>query len=193
MITPPSFHFKVPFRRVKTPAQIDENNYITNRAVCQGDFFKNSRGIYAPRGRLRAGACGFGIDQVDCFFVLPDGTREDPRVGPSLDFPGPRGEEGAPSLNRKRCSMGAKRVSYKDYRGLTKLVSLILLKYALRRGCSYSVLVHYSMKVHSVNVRSESDTYPLHLHLDEVKRADTRKQHNPALSEPLNFPCHSTW
>ena len=44
MITPPSFYFKVPFRRVKTPAQIDENNYITNRAVCQGDFFKKSRG-----------------------------------------------------------------------------------------------------------------------------------------------------
>ena len=25
---------------------------------------------------LRADACGLGIDQVDCFFVLPDGTQE---------------------------------------------------------------------------------------------------------------------
>ena len=38
-------------------------------------------GAYAPawaqggaRFSLRAGACGFGIDQVDSFFVLPDGT-----------------------------------------------------------------------------------------------------------------------
>ena len=137
---------------------------------------------------LRAYACGFGILQIPCFFVLPDGTREDPRVGPSLDFPGPRGEEGAPSppldstltpsgstscMNGKRCSMGAKFVSLQDYRGLTKIVSLKVLKYAQRRRCSYSVLVLYSMKVQRICVRSSSNTPAQHLHLDEVKRAGT--------------------
>ena len=35
------------------------------------------------------------------------------------------------------------------------------------------MLVLNSMKVHSVNVRSKSNTLAQHLHLDEVKRADT--------------------
>ena len=84
-----------------------------------------SKGLHRT-SRLRADACGFGILQILRFFVLPDGTREDPQAGPSLDFPGPKGEGGAPPpplettstpsgltscMNRKRCSMGAKRVS----------------------------------------------------------------------------------
>ena len=75
---------------------------------------------------LRADACGYWILQIHRFFVLPDGTREDPQAGPSLDFPGPKGEGGAPPppldssstpsgttscMILKRCSMGAKRVS----------------------------------------------------------------------------------
>ena len=36
-----------------------------------------------------------------------------------------------------------------------------------------SVLVHYSMKVQSVCVRSKTNISAQHLHLDEVKRADT--------------------
>ena len=40
-----------------------------------------------------------------------------------------------------------------------------------------NVLVLHPMKVLSENVRSRSDTYAQHLHLDEVKRADTCKWH----------------
>ena len=66
------------------------------------------------------------------FFACAAGGQEDPQAGPSCQSPGPRGEEGAPSppldstltpsgitscIDRKRCSMGAKRVSFEDYRG----------------------------------------------------------------------------
>ncbi len=54
--------------------------------------------VCAPHFLLRADACGFGILQIRRFFVLPDGTREDPRAGPSLDFPGPKGEGASPSF-----------------------------------------------------------------------------------------------
>ena len=38
----------------------------------------------------------------------------------------------------------------------------------------------YSMKVQSRKIRSKSNDYAQHLHLDEVKKADTIKQHDPA-------------
>ncbi len=41
---------------MKTPAQIDENNYITNRTVCQGDFFKKWHG--------KRGKCAQRTDQA---------------------------------------------------------------------------------------------------------------------------------
>ena len=48
---------------------------------------------------LRADACGFGILQILRSFVLPDGTQEDPRAGPSCESPGPTaGEERLPRL-----------------------------------------------------------------------------------------------
>ena len=64
-------------------------------------------------------------------------------------------------------------MSYKDYRGCIKSVSLRIKQYAQRRRCRFSVLVLYSMKVHSVCVRSKSNTYPLHLHLGVAERANT--------------------
>ena len=52
---------------------------------------------------LRADACGFGFVQIVCFFVLPDGTREDPQAGPSLDFPGPKGAFPAFGIHPSTC------------------------------------------------------------------------------------------
>ena len=66
-------------------------------------------------------------------------------------------------------------MSYEDYRGRTKIVSLIVLKYAQRRECNYSVLVLYSMKVHSVTVRSKSNTLAQHLHLGEAEKSNTHR------------------
>ena len=37
---------------------------------------------------LRADACGFGIDQVDCFFACAAGAQEGPPAGPSCESPG---------------------------------------------------------------------------------------------------------
>ena len=54
------------------------------------------------------------------------------------------------------------------------------------------VLVHYSMKVHSESVRSNPNTYPLHLHLGEAEKSNTnrfsiRRERATKQKEPLNM------
>ena len=82
------------------------------------------------------------------FFACAAGGQEASGAG-LLSITAPKGEGGAPPpplettstpsgstscITLKLRSMGAKRVSYKDYRSLTKIVSLIVLRYAQRRG-----------------------------------------------------------
>ena len=68
--------------------------------------------------------------------------------------------------------MWAKRVSYKDYRGRIKLVSLLFWD-TLNAEDTAARVSPSTMKVHSGNVRSKPNTPAQPLHLDEVKRADT--------------------
>ena len=61
MITPPYLLFSF-LRRVKTPAQIDENNYITKKTVCQEDFLKKYR-ILLHSFPCAAEPCGRGVNK----------------------------------------------------------------------------------------------------------------------------------
>ena len=154
---------------------------------------------------LRADACGFGIDQVDCFFRLrgwrtrgPSGRallsitrpqrtrREDP---PRLWTP-PFSAMCAPrliyifaqwGLVQRRMEQVPSRLSYLNLQGGHLHVEWLFLFWGslspFWKAERVSPFDFVKMKVLCENVRTGSNTYPLHLHLDEVKRADTNKLH----------------
>ena len=146
--------------------------------------------ILVARLRLRM------MDLADPLFFCPSGRDQ---RGPSgralsgLSRPQRRGRSASPSFGNHLYPLGdnllsdsealfnfGKTLSFQDYKGRSKSVKLYVLKYAQRRGCSYSVLDLYSMKVHSENVWPSPDTSPPHLHLGEAEKSNTCKLRNPA-------------
>ena len=147
---------------------------------------------------MRADACGFGIDQVDSFFVLRGRRTMRPRFQQvetmepaSCESPLPKEREerlpllwipSLPPRVQPHVSLGSV-VQW----GLNCFIAGLQGPFLVSQAVGFEIRSTprmrrnvsdlHSMKVHSGNVRSKSNTFAQHLHLGEAEKSNTCKLH----------------